>query len=93
MRHSTALAFLYPGQLQAKSDIIQHVAPRQQPLMLEDHAAIGTRPANRLPVQRNTAAVSGDKSGNEIEQRGFAAARRAEYHHQLVAVDRQVNIL
>jgi hypothetical protein len=34
-----------------------------------------------------------DKSGNQIQQRGFSAPGRAQHHQQLTAVQRQVDIL
>ena len=87
-----ALRFVDSGQLQPERDVILHVAPRQQPFVLKHHAAIGARPFNPLAFKGDAAVLIRHESGNQVQQRGFTAARRSKDHQQFTAVQRQVDI-
>ena len=87
-----ALRFVDPGQLQPERDVILHVAPRQQPFMLKDHAAIGSRSFNPLAFEGDAAVLIRHESGNQVQQRGFTAAGGPQDHQQFAAVQRQVDI-
>ncbi|MOA25822.1 hypothetical protein D3C78_1465710 [compost metagenome] len=51
--------------------------------MLEDHAPLGPRAFDGDFIQRNAACRWLNKPGDQIQQRGLAAARRPQHHHQL----------
>ncbi|MOA32777.1 hypothetical protein D3C78_1540220 [compost metagenome] len=73
----TSLGAGHPGQLQAEGDVVLDVAPGQQPLALEHHAAFGAWAPHRFALQAYLAVLAGLESGDEVEQCGLAAPGRA----------------
>ena len=55
--------------------------------MLEDHGAIDSRTADRLPVDRHRPGVVGQQARNDVEQRGLAAAARSNDGDELAVAD------
>ena len=51
--------------------------------MLEDDAAIGTGRRDRFAFDQDAAGFDREKAADEIKQRGFSAARRAEQGEEL----------
>jgi hypothetical protein len=56
---------------------------------LEDDAAVGPRAVDRPPVEQDLAAGGGNEAGDEIEHRGFAAARGADDGDELALLHLQ----
>ncbi|MCY1427207.1 hypothetical protein D9M71_430430 [compost metagenome] len=83
-QHLAGLGFTlrsrYPGQFQAEGDVAQHVLPGQQGVVLEHHAALGAGALDRHAVQGDAPAAGGDEAGDQVEQRGLAAAGRPQGH-------------
>ena len=59
---------------------------------MKHHAAIGARPVDAAAFKGDAAVLIGHESGNQVQQRGFAAAGGAQHHQQFAAVQRQVDI-
>ena len=71
LRNVLTPGFVRSRQLQAKSDVILHVAPGQQPFVLKDDAALRTRPIDPFARQLDRAVLIRQKTGDQIQQRGF----------------------
>ena len=77
---------------QAIADIGRHVHVREQRVVLEhdpDFAPVAGKVGDAPAIDRDLAAVRHQEAGNQVEQRGLAAARRPEQRHQLAAADQQ----
>src|ERR1700722_12564521 len=77
-------------QLETELDVSEYRAPRQQAEMLKNHAAVRTRPAGGLAVDEDAAGFGFDEAGNDAQQGGFAAARRADDAEKFVVTDLEV---
>ena len=73
-----------PEQLERQRDVREHVPPRQQMRVLEDHA-------DALIGAPHAAALRLIEAGDEPQQRGLAAARGPEQRHEIAAGDREVD--
>ena len=60
-----------------------HGQPREDRVLLEDHAAVVVRAGDRLAVDVDAARVGGEEAGRHVEQRRLAAAAGAEHAHEL----------
>jgi len=88
-----AFRFGYPALAQAKRDILAHGQPREKCIGLEHHAAIRARSRDLASIQNDAAACRPVKPGDDPEQRGFSAARRAEDGNEVVVADAEINRL
>src|SRR4030088_2502777 len=81
-----------PAHLEAVADIGRHAHVREQRVLLKHDPALAPMGRNvRDPsaINCDLAAVRHQEAGNEVKQRGLAAARGAEQRHQLAATDEQ----
>jgi hypothetical protein len=71
-------------------DVGQDVAPRQQQRVLEHDAGVAMRPVDRAAAQPDPAGAGRQQAGDHAQQRGLAAAGRADQHQELALVDGEV---
>src|SRR5437899_470507 len=83
----------YPALAQAERDVFAHRQPREQRVRLKHHAAIGAGSRDLVPVQDDAAAGRPVKPGDDPQQRGFSATRRAEDGDEVVVADAEVGRL
>jgi hypothetical protein len=84
-----------PPTLEARPvlHVLPHRKPGEERVLLEDHAALGTRAADRLAVDAQCARRWSNESGDRIEQRRFAAPGRPEQAHELAVVDVELHVV
>src|SRR5262249_51910601 len=85
-----------PAHAQAVADIRRHVHVGEQRVVLEhdaDLAPIRRDIRDPLAVDGDLAAVRHQKAGDEVEQRGLAAAGRPEQRYQLAATHQQRDVI
>ena len=90
------LGLRHIGQLEGKTHVLEHTHVRIQRVALEHHGQIalaGRGFGDVAPIERHTAGVGLLQPGNQAQQRGFAAARRADENHKFAALDFQVDAL
>src|SRR5438105_15081014 len=77
---------------QPELDVAPYRVPRKQRVVLEHHAALGARSRDRAAIERYDAARWQLQTGQHIEHRCLAAARRADDHEELALrnVEREV---
>ncbi len=75
------------GTAQAEGDVLRHRHPVEQRGGLEHDAAVGSGPVDLPAVDKCGAAGRRKEAGDHVEDRGLAAAGRAEQHDDLAAVD------
>ena len=69
-------------------DVVEHRAPREQRAVLEDHDAVAARPRRqRVAVEQDPPGGQAVEAGDRVQQRGLAAAGRADEHVQLAGLD------
>jgi hypothetical protein len=73
-------------------DVVETIEPWQQRMVLEHDAAFGARPGDFAPRAEKQAGSRLQQSGNEIEERGLAAARVADQRDEFAALHRQVDV-
>ena len=90
------LAFLLGNALhfQPERDVAERGAPRKQlGEILEHHAAVHAVAGHRLAADADLARGRRQESGDHVEQRGFAAAGRADDAEKLGSVDIEADVL
>ena len=60
-------------------------------MLLKHHAAVRARSGDGDAIEQNLPLGRRQKAGDAIEQRGLAATRRAERHHEVIALHAQVD--
>ena len=86
-------AFPTPLTSRGKATLSMTVRQGKVELLLEDHADRAMRAVDDLAVDAHPALVAPDESAENIEHRGFAAARRADDGDELAALDRERHVL
>jgi hypothetical protein len=86
-----ALGARRAAQLEAEGDVAQHVRPGQQREILEHEARSAPGPSTAVPLTR-LPGVARDQSGDDLEQRGLAAAARAEQGGELALRKGEVDV-
>ncbi|MDT4823688.1 hypothetical protein FQZ97_569240 [compost metagenome] len=89
---SLSLGAGHAGQFQTEGDIAEHVLPGQQGVVLEHHAALGAGAADENAVEADAPGAGADEAGDEVEQRGLAAAGRAQGHQQFAGAEVEGNV-
>jgi hypothetical protein len=89
---TVALRFRHVLKTQAERDVVKHVEPWHQRILLKYDATIGAGAVHQFAVQTNFATGWLDKAGDAIEQGRLAATRRAERHDELARLDTQIDI-
>ncbi len=79
-------------QFKAEADVGQYVLPRQEHVILKHHAAFGAWAMDRRTIEGDTPAAGFDKACNQVQQRRFTAARRAECDQQLLRAEVDGNV-
>src|SRR6185312_14739649 len=91
------LFLLLPRQallaLQPEHHIAEHVEPREKRGFLKHHEAMPPRPDNRLAIGKDAAAVGHGQPGDDIEQRRFPAAARANEAEEFAGRDGQRDVI
>jgi hypothetical protein len=94
-----ALADLGGGPLalhQAEGHVVEHAQVREHRVVLEHHAdraLVGAQVADRLALEQDLAGVQWVKAGDRAQQRGLAAAARAEQREECAARDVDADVL
>src|ERR1700741_2149271 len=91
-RDRLALRAWRTAQLQAEGHVAQHVGPGQQREVLEHERPFGPGTFNRSSLDQNFSPVARDEAGDDLEQRGLAAAAGAEEGGELAFRERQVDV-
>ncbi len=76
-----------------QQDVVAHVPPRQEHRLLEHHADVPARADHRRAADPDGPALRPDQAGQELQHRGFAAARRPEDRHEGPLLHRQRQVL
>src|SRR5207249_10269141 len=74
-----------------ESDVLVHGHPRQQRILLEDDATLGSGLDDGRAVEDDLAGVGGEKSGDEVDERGLAGSRVADHGNELALLEREVH--
>src|SRR5688572_2071704 len=77
--------------LQTEHNILEHRQVRKRAVLLKDHTPIASRSMNGLSVHQDSAVGRRKESGDQIQQRAFAASGRAYDRNELAAVRHIVN--
>ena len=70
-----------------QAQIARHRAPREQQIALRHIAAVAAPPVNALAADQDLAAFARQQLIGQAENRGFAAAGRADHGHKLARID------
>lgn len=82
------------GRQQREHHVLLDGFPRRQLVeLLEHHDAVRTWLFDLMPQQANLAFAGFDKARDGLEQRGFAATRRAEQHVAVGRVDLETDLV
>src|SRR5262249_29056927 len=77
----------FPLGIGSECDVVADPLPREQRVLLEYHATIGTGADDRISVNPGPSGGRANIAGNRVEQRGFAAARGTEQAHERAGAD------
>ena len=86
--HDLRLRFFQVGE--TEFDILPGRQPREQRILLENNAAVISRPDDRRAVHGDLAAGGRFQAGNNVQQRSLAAAGGADHADKFVFKDLQV---
>src|ERR1700761_1002111 len=90
-RVNTSVLFpLQTASLQAKGDILPHGAPGVEHRLLEHQNSGRVGRLDPLRPHADASRTGTVEACNEAQQRGFAAATRSQYCHELATPDREV---
>ena len=78
---------------QAEGDIVVDGQPRDQRVLLEHEAAVGAGSGDGHAVERQLALVHWDETGDQTQERRFAAAGRADERHERAGGDFERHIV
>src|SRR5437588_748193 len=82
-----------PAALHRKGDVAHHREPRHQRVALEHHATLERRPRDLAAVHDHHAVGGAVEAGQDVEDRGLAAAGMADDADELALLDRKVHAL
>ena len=91
-RHAPPLRLVGAAHPQAERDVVGDVEPGHQRVLLEHDAALGARARDRLAVEDDLARRVLHEAGDAGQERGLAAARRAERDDEVAGIERQVDV-
>src|SRR5262252_6437648 len=77
----------FPLGIGSECDVVPDRFPREQRVLLEYHATIGTGADDLISVNPDPSGGRANIAGDRVEQCGFAAARGAEQAHERAGVD------
>jgi hypothetical protein len=90
---SLGLPSLAPKTLHGQVDVLEAGQPGQQRVVLEHHRPLRAGPGDLAAVAQHHPRGGQGEAGDEVEQRGFAAARVADQRHDLSGADLQIDVL
>ena len=93
VRAPAALGLRHPAHAHAELDVAARGEPGEQRVFLEHDAAIRTGPVNGLAVETDLAVGGIDETGDQVEQGGLAAPRRADHADHLARRDLERDVL
>ena len=73
-------------------DVAEDREPREQRVVLEDDAAVGSGALDRFAVEADGAGVGLHETGDEVDQRALAGAGVADDRHELALGDLEVDV-
>ena len=88
-----ALGLGHAGNFKWKCDVVDHGAPGEGRLLLEDHADRRMRALHCLACDGDAALVGVEQPAHHVEQRGLAAARRTDHRQELARRDRERHVI
>ncbi len=88
---SSNVAALLALDARAESDVVAHRQPGKQRRLLEHHGAVGPRRPGRRTLDGHAPAGRLLEAGDDVEQGGFAAARRPEQRNEFTVADREID--
>ena len=88
-----ALGLRHAAHLRTEPDIVEHGFPGEQGKRLEYDTALRAGPNDRLTVEQDLAAGIGNEAGDHVEDRGLAAAGRADDGNELALLDVQRDVM
>ena len=77
----------FPLGIGSECDVVPDRLPREQRVLLEYHATIGTGADNLISVNPDPSGGRANIAGDRVEQCGFAAARGTEQAHERARAD------
>src|SRR5215467_2539708 len=77
----------FPLGIGSECDVVPDRLPREQGVLLEYHATIGTGADNLISVNSDPSGGRANIAGDRVEQRGFAAARGTKQTHERAGAD------
>ena len=81
------------GDLAPDDRIGEDRAPRQQAVGLKHETAVAARAAHRAPVEQHVARACRLEPGHDAQERGLAAAGRADHRDELALLDGEIDLL
>src|SRR5262249_21215914 len=88
--HALALDAPDPAHLEPELHVLLHGLPREQRVLLEDHAAVGPGAGDGLAIHHEPARRRADEPRDRVEHRRLAAPRGAQERDELAGLGRQV---
>src|SRR5262249_33171028 len=73
--------------------VIEHAAPRHQARRLEHEAVVAAGPRDLAPADPHRACALADQPADDAQQRGLAAAARAEQGDELALVEPEARVV
>ncbi len=78
-------------QLEPEVGVLHDIEPGEECMLLEHHAAIGTRTSDFVIVQENMAIGRSDKTGHQVQQCGLTATGGAQRYHKIAVMDGEID--
>jgi len=75
-----------------EQDVLEGREPREERVVLENHAAVRPWSHHRFTAEEDFAAVGGLETGHQVDQRRLARSRVADDGEELSFLDRQVDL-
>ncbi len=91
--HLQALGLGNALHLQAEGDVVYHREPGEKRVLLEHHAAVRIDLVDLAAVDDDAPGRGLVKTGDEVEQGGFAAARGAQQHDEFALFNLQIDAI
>ena len=87
-----ALGLADAAHAQTELDVLDHVEPRHQRVLLEHDAALGAGTDYRLAVEQDFARRERHEAGDARKERRLAASGRAERDDEIAGIECQVDV-
>ncbi len=87
------LGLRHAGEDQREGHVLADRLPGEEAELLEHHRRLPRRPADHFAVELDRALVGEDEAVEDAQQRGLAAAARAEQAHEFVLMDLKTDVV